>query len=830
MSPLPPPPARRWSYFLLRLVLIAAIVTLLIRINANYFFHTPTYETGDLAANSLSVLRAEHAQELYGNYSRWEFHHPGPAMFYGEGWAELALFRWGHVVPTPYTAQILFNLLLMSSFFAAGISIAARWMRGGMFIILALLLAVLDFAGPSPVSLLLINWPPYVVALALFALLVAAASVAAGQGDDLTLLVLAGCFLLHMHVAQPLFVVPMFTLAYLGLVWSCWRRSRAVVITTGTEPAPAVSPSPGTRSALPWRVYRWSHRWALLIAALFALPILIDLFHGKDSNFALIVEHLRSHHGQNHSYLDSLDYFLRYAVYQPSLPNAPDALTTHATLPKIGHFIGHHPEMTGLWLAALLSPLLVVAVRVWRGTETPLLGSQPTAQPVAYASPGGRWRFLGCLWLVWALSVGLTLVWGHIQDGQMFYFNAWFNYTIWYTLALLAAGSLTDVLDALTFRSERPFAWRGFGVLLCACLVGYTFHARLSRLQIGDDPGFRVQAQNVAAVLDNEPANTPRAKLLIFPHEGWGDAAGIAVLLARRDRTAYVLPRWSFMFGNDHLFKEWENYVSKPAEVNTPFEVWHLVPSSMVPTALADRRLNQDFTLAAGGLPINPSGGFQINCAGQNPNCLGYLGSGWAPEGGEYAWTEAKTSWMQFRPIPVPRGENVTLTFDWTPNLVPGKRDAQRAKMFFNGLEIGSLRVADKGGKPNQFVIPGDVWNKYPSVLLVMEFPDAISPAETSESGDTRPLAFQVRSLTFATTPPPKTAPVPVPTPVPGESPTLAVPAEVTPPLPVDPVPTPPAKMTPLPADESTPTSAEPTPPPKNAPESAAGFTPEPTP
>ena len=65
----------------------------------------------------------------------------------------------------------------------------------------------------NPVTLLLNNWPPFVIPMALLALLVVTASVSAGDGEDLPLLTFVGCLLLHMHVAQPLFVGPLFALA-----------------------------------------------------------------------------------------------------------------------------------------------------------------------------------------------------------------------------------------------------------------------------------------------------------------------------------------------------------------------------------------------------------------------------------------------------------------------------------------------------------------------------------------------------------------------------------------------------------------------------------------
>ena len=61
---------------------MVAIVTALVAINRHYFFETRLYEFADMAANSLEVLQAKKFELYYGNYSRWGFHHPGPALFY----------------------------------------------------------------------------------------------------------------------------------------------------------------------------------------------------------------------------------------------------------------------------------------------------------------------------------------------------------------------------------------------------------------------------------------------------------------------------------------------------------------------------------------------------------------------------------------------------------------------------------------------------------------------------------------------------------------------------------------------------------------------------
>ena len=837
MNPPALPPAGRWPAFAFRLLLVAVLMALLIQANRHYFFQSTLYEASDAAANSLSVLRAGHFQELHGNYSRWQFHHPGPAMFYGEAAAEGTLYRWLHLVPTPYNAQLLFTLLLAASFFAVGISVATRWMRSGLFVALVLAFAVLHFTGAGAEKLLLENWPPFTIPLVLFALLVTAASVGAGQGDDLPLLALAGCFLLHLHVAQPLFVAPMFLLAYVGLAWSCWRRRTLpavplvpapslVAAEPSSPPATVVpttpaAPLPG-RSALPWRVYRGAHRLALLIALLFALPLLVDLLSGSRSNFHQIVEHVRTHRGDHHTLLASVGYLLDFAVYRPSLPTTSDRYFPLSSWHDLVRFLVRHPEMMLAWLFALLSPLLPLAVRVWHGQDAPLLGS-PMVATAAYQSPPGRWRFLGWLWVVWLASIGLTLYWGQIQDGDMYYFNAWFNYSIWFVLALLAAGALADALAAVLVRAERPLVWKTLVVALCAvaAVLTCTRHPASFRTTLYDTGENRAQERVVVAALENEPAGTARPKLLLFPHDAWDVATGIAVTLTRRGREADVLPYWGFMFGQNHVLPGWENYVTNPVETNPPFEVWHLVPRTVAPAAYAEFPLLHDYALVRGGLPVDPNPEFRLTTTGEKPNYQEYFLSGWtSAEGFGGSWTREKTSWIQFKPLPVPAGQDVSVTFDYAPYLVKGKRESQRIEAYFNGLSLGSLQVAAEEGGPNRFTIPAATWNKYATALLVLKFPDAITPREAVGENSDDLLAFKVRSITFSTAQPGNPAPPSTPSPEPSPSVDLA------------PVPVPSPILTPEPSPEPTPenTSTSPAPEPMASPEMENTPTPTPEP
>ncbi len=787
LSPLPPPPARRWHHLTLRIVLTVVLGYLLVSLNSRYFFHAELSEHGDSAANTLSVLRAERWQELYGAYSRWGFHHPGPALFYGEALGDEILYRWLHLTPAPYNAQMLVVIGLLVSFFAAGISVAARWVRGGTFLALALAAAAWHFTAVDGRFLLVSAWPPYVAPLILFCLLVSAASVAAGQGEDLPLLTLAGCFLLHLHAAQPLFVAPMFLLGYVGLCWSCWRRrsgqdAPAVSLAKAGDPAPPPSPpSTAAGSALPWRIYRRSHRFAGLIAVCFALPVLVDLLF-PDGNFHRIRLHLQTYRGEHHALLASFEYFLRFAAYTPSLPTGDGTFSGAVTPQTLRHFLLHHPLMMLLWLGALLSPLLPLAVRVWRGKEPTLLGETAVsaALPTVYEAPAGRWRFLGWLYVTWLLSVGLTLFWGTIQDGAMFYYNAWFDYSIWYVLALFAAGALADALDAFTFRSERRLLWKAGVILLCAGLAGVTLarHPERFRADDADGEADRLQHRSVADRLSTEPAGTPRAKLLFFPHDAWQSATGIAVQLTRAGRPAYVSPEWETVFGPDHQVPDWKNVVSRPADTNPTFECWHLVSKQKVSGEDARFPLFMDYALVPGGLPIDPAVAPEIVWQGGGTNNLDYTSEGWE---GTDTETTARLALLQFRPCPVPPTAGVRITFHFTVYPFARRPGPQRMEVRFNGNDLGTLSFARDAAGAQSVTVPAATWNRYGAVLLTLAFPDAVAPITTGEGSDRRPHAFDAHRISFAleagatgSAPPPAAAvpPIPAPAPVPSPVPT----------------------------------------------------------
>ncbi len=743
-------PGKLSHYFALAVGLTALVLGFLIWNNAPYLFHAHLYESGDPAANSLSVLRAGHFQELYGAYSRWLFHHPGPALFYSFALGETLLHRVFHVVPTPYNAQIIVVMVLVASFFAGGISVAARWVRGPVFVPLALLLAVMHFMAADPKLCLLSTWPAFTLPLMFFALLMAGASVGAGQGDDLPLLVLAGGFAVHSHVAQPMFVGSVAALGYLGLAWTCYHARREAVRVA--EIMPGTTPP----SAAPWRVFPWAHRLGAGVLAAFGLPLVVDLFLGQRSNFAHVLDHMRTYHGERKPWLDALFCFVRFSTYKPS--HTQNQISPgQATWGQIGHYLLGHPEMTALWLCAVVIPFVAFVAHRRRLGRLVVASEMVTEMPAAAVVkplPRGRWRFLGWLAFMVGLSAGLTVTWDHLQDGEMFYYNSWFTYAIYYALAVLAAGGIAEIVEIQAARTRRPGVWTGLAAAVCLLAAGGVLARHLGHFRTNeyDQDNYRAASRTVDAALAARP-DAPPAKLLVFPHDGWGAATGIAAKLTRAGRECIVPPDWYFMFGDGHAPADvFERLAS--AKGQPPYEVWHLIPASEAgPGLMARYPLVDGYVLQAGGQWVDPAvPDAAIKFVGPRPNADFFVLTGWAsPDpGAEYTYTLGKQGLLNFSPVHVPPNAAVAVDFYFpSARLVPGKRDAQRLVVNFNGHDLGTLRMDEKGPKPLTIMIPAGVWNERASALFTLGFPDAISPLEAGESADYRPLAFATEKIVF---------------------------------------------------------------------------------
>src|SRR5262245_2882922 len=81
-------------------------------------------------------------QELLGNYSRWQFHHPNPAFFYLLAAGEYVFRDWLGMVPAPLNAQLVTLVLVNAALLFGSIEIFARQFPGTLFRPLATAAAV----------------------------------------------------------------------------------------------------------------------------------------------------------------------------------------------------------------------------------------------------------------------------------------------------------------------------------------------------------------------------------------------------------------------------------------------------------------------------------------------------------------------------------------------------------------------------------------------------------------------------------------------------------------------------------------------------------------
>ena len=243
---------RRWWV----VVAATAALAVLLCVRNRFLFSTRLYEDADMGANSILVEQARHFTLLVGNYSRDHFHHPGPAYMYVKAAGESLFWAWLHVVPTAWNGQLLAVYALTSLFVGLVAGVAFGW-TGSLRGAAACFAAVLALAAAHP-AVLSSDWMPYLYVLAYVAFLVAAASVAAGRGQDAWVLALTGWFLIHGH-ACFLFFVPVICCAALASVLWPHRHSLGASV----------------RSFFATQRRVWVP--VVVISAVFALPIAADL-------------------------------------------------------------------------------------------------------------------------------------------------------------------------------------------------------------------------------------------------------------------------------------------------------------------------------------------------------------------------------------------------------------------------------------------------------------------------------------------------------------------------------------------------------------------------
>ena len=643
----------------------AGVSVLFIASHFNFYFLTPHYEGGDLAANALQIRQAKTFHEIYGNYSRFGFHHPGPAFFYAYALGEAVLFDTLRLVPSPYNAHAITGVLIQALFFTWALFIAARRVRRPLILPLLLAFAAVHFSIVNlsiPGSAFESIWPPYVLLCPFLCFIVASASVASGEVKDLVPCVLTGCLLVHGHVAQPLFVVPLFALAYAAL---CFSRSS----------------ESGRRFLRPLHAAPYTHLCAVGIVVVFLLPIVLDICRGEESNLRLVLRHFSQHAHEHKSLAQSLTYFMAFLCYL----GKPETYCDHLTFSSL-RFLAERWYFLAMW--ALIALITVISLKRVRNDKRDFV----------------RW-----LSICFAVAVFLTIVWGKLQNAEMFAFNAHFNFALLFVPFVLLAIAVSTALDST--RYLRGLFYAASIPLGLMAATNWRWNSHLPTAPQGTEP--LVQQVRQAAFDDRQSS---KVKFLSFAHDDWEWAAGVALALERFGYGFAIPSDWSFIFGAKHR-ADLVTYLPRGEvalwKIQSPALGWDKWISNSVP-------------------PIDPARG-EITFSGPAANASAFAISGWDLSSGEAAMGNAQTALLYFAALPA--SSDVQIEFQVLPaTLSPGK--AQRMSISFNNGPSEWFEVAEKSTL--SFRVPKDVWNRRAHATLSFSFPDSASPT-ADDQNNTKP-------------------------------------------------------------------------------------------
>ncbi len=784
-------------------ILLALGLGLLMAVNsADFFFRQPYYEYWDTGSNALAVENARHFSEMYGHYSRWMFRHPGPAFFYVDAFGEWLFHDTLGLTPAAYNGVALINLCLMVGFLVTAWRLFTVWLppgqRGG-FLFLALAAGIVHFGsiteklrgydvlrGSSP---FLSSWPVDVLVLPFLCLLTASASVAAGRGRDLPLLALVDGFLIHGYVAQPLFVVPLSLLAYTGLLVHCARHGG------GAAPGGAALPRWRRAARWPgaaWRAHRGAHLGALALALFFALPLILDVFRGSASNLKAILKHVHEHHDEHKRLLRSLLFFLQFGAYTPYRPEHLEFGRYDAS--GVWAYLRAHALVYAAWLAATLLAGWALIAPAWSWQRRAPVEDAPAGTAPTDAD---RHRFLAWAAVFLAAAVVLTLRWGVIMDGGMYYYNAWFNFAIYYFLALLAAAVLAGwpwlrwVTGGGGWQG-RPRLRAALAVALSLLLaVGWADRFRLAD---ASPDTTRLMHQAVASVLAATapaPGKPPSLAVFDLPPDGWPGVIALAVEMKRAGRPFAVKDYWWVIFNETNgvhaVSKEllgnartWRfgwlpGHTPWICTAGPAFDAQRAAWSRDLENALA-HSVPGTFPLLGGAVltmavpSLDPAdtreGAAEIRFA-TGGNSADFVVAGWSEPEGFGAWNNDPVAVVRFQPVAV-SGATVELTLVAMPFLQSQRGlKTQRVQAVFAGEPLGPEQpLKQEGMSPLTFSIPAERWNRAVApdgagTTLVFHFPDATSPDALTHgvAGDNRPLALAFQTLRFRVVPAP-TVPV----------------------------------------------------------------------
>jgi len=427
----------------------------------------PVVTDADFAVGELYVQLAARATLDVGPYSRFGWHHPGPLYFYLNA-PFYALS--GHQAATMYAVAVAINIAAIALIGW----VIVRESRGPLAA--AVVGSCLLFAWRLP-NYLASPWTGHVAVLPSVAVLVMAASVAAGRLGWLPLLVAFGSFVTQTHVGfVPVVFVVMVVAAAAGI-----RRARR----HGTPLAPMLGVS------------------ALVLLVLWSVPI-IEALANRGGNVAALWRFFVTEGSTGHSMREAIvtgSYGLT-AILRPDFD-----------LPWAGHF-----PMTHEWLsvaAALIAiALLIVVARRAFGDDRRFDGWLATMSLAAMA----------------AGILSLTRVRGDILNHDLFRIAAIGTLTLG-VIAGAAFGAASAAVRAAALPATLRRAAVGLAVVAVAALgvrdlLSMTAFERRHQQRSPIVPAYDAIRKYIAGQGVRKP-------LVSIDADRWGEAAGVLLRLVR---------------------------------------------------------------------------------------------------------------------------------------------------------------------------------------------------------------------------------------------------------------------------------------------------------
>jgi hypothetical protein len=500
-----PPGRRPWRVWAVPFAVLFAVLC----VRNRFLFTTRLYEQGDAGANSILIEQAKHFTLLVGNYSREHFHHPGPAYMYVQAVGEYLFQNALHLVPTAWNAHMLSVFALDCAFVALATGIAYGWTRSLRSA--AACLAVFTIFVIAYPWILNSDWMPHMYVLAYMVFIMAAGSVAAGRMQDAWIFALTGWFLIHGHACFLLFVPAVTASVAAAVLWPRRRRPRGV--RGGGQPPRKWEGSWGGRPP----------RSTLIISALFALPIVVNLVLHWPGDFGKYISYGGSGRAGGHGARQVIEYALWF--WWP-----------------------HHHA----WLA-------------------PLLGYPAALAAVRWLSPARLRRFLLALLAVNVVSSLAFLLYAAVGiDDLTEYYIGYFYWSAPLITVLVIVLAGFEALPPRGVLAARLSA----GAALAAAVAGVAVLAVIPGTRTGSTNDIDLALPRVVSAL---AARAPGKTIVLhIDHPAWVETAGFLVQAERSGVRACLDDPW-------FTFLMTRQFICTPAQAASGRAYWFYTPGGLPP-------------------------------------------------------------------------------------------------------------------------------------------------------------------------------------------------------------------------------------------------------